>query len=97
MTLPALRRLDMKTDFIPSTPDPERLPLPERSLLYIQKLVSLPLQFLAVDREIQKGWPSGEKGEDTSWPLALHRYCTAAMAALHPTQSHSLGRRPEAQ
>lgn len=65
MTPPALRWLDMPGDFKPSTPDGDALPLPKRSLLYVQKVVSLPLQFLAVEQVIWKGWPPVKQGEHT--------------------------------
>lgn len=38
------------------TPDNDRLPLPKRSLLRIHYLLSLPLHFLAIERQINNGW-----------------------------------------
>lgn len=60
--------------FNPSTPDDERLPLPKRALLRIHKILSLPLYFLSIEREIQEGWPPVKRGI-----YAIHQPRTAIL------------------
>ncbi|KAK2786296.1 hypothetical protein FQN52_007887 [Onygenales sp. PD_12] len=66
---------DLHSDFYtqPTTPDQQRLPLPENFLLQIHQIVSLPLHFSRIEKKISRGWPQVEK-QKNGLSLGLERF-----------------------